>query len=107
MDSIDIGLYLSAILLVVAAASAVVLPLLHAIKHPAGLVKSLFGVGGLVVLFIIAYSLSGSEISAKAIALGVDESGSKMIGAGLILFYFVLVISIVGVIYSEVNKALK
>jgi len=107
MDSIDIGLYISFILLAVASASSVVMPLLHAIKHPAGMVKSLLGIGGLVVLFIVAYSLSGSELSSKAIALGVDESGSKMIGAGLILFYFVLLLSIVGVIYSEISKALK
>jgi hypothetical protein len=107
MDSIDIGLYISFILLAGAAASSVVMPLLHAIKHPAGMVKSLLGIGGLVVLFIVAYSLSGSELSSKAIALGVDESGSKMIGAGLILFYFVLLLSIVGVIYSEISKALK
>jgi hypothetical protein len=107
MDSIDIGLYLSFILLIVAIASSVLLPLLHAIKHPAGMVKSLLGIGGLVVLFIVAYSLSGSELSPKAISLGVDEAGSKMIGAGLTLFYFVLLISIIGVIYSEISKALK
>lgn len=107
MDSIDIGIYLSYILFGVALASAVLLPLIHSIKHPAGMVKSLFGVGGLVVLFVIAYSLSGSELAPKAIALGVDESGSKLIGAGLILFYFVLLISIIGVIYSEINKALQ
>jgi hypothetical protein len=107
MDSIDIGIYLSYILLGLAMVTAVLLPLVNAIKHPAGLLKSLFGVGGLVVLFIVAYTLSGSEVSAKAVALGVDASGSKMIGAGLILFYFVLVISIVGVVFSEVNKALK
>jgi hypothetical protein len=107
MDSIDIGIYLSYILLIVALAAAVLLPLINAIKHPAGLLKSLLGIGGLVVLFVVAYTLSGSELGAKAIALGVDESGSKMIGAGLILFYFVLVISIFGVVFSEVNKALK
>jgi len=107
MDLLDIGLYLSFILLGVAIASAVVLPLIHAIKHPAGMVKSLFGIGGLVVLFVLAYSLSGSELAPKAVALGVDEAGSKLIGAGLILFYFVLLISILGLIYSEINKALK
>ncbi len=107
MDLLDIGLYLSFILLGVAVASAVALPLLHAIKHPAGMVKSLFGIGGLVVLFVIAYSLSGSELAPKAVALGVNESGSKLIGAGLILFYFVLLISIIGLIYSEISKALK
>ena len=107
MDLIDIGLYLSFILLGISIASAVVMPLIHAIKHPAGLVKSLFGVGGLVVLFIVAYSLSGSELAPKAVAMGVDESGSKLIGAGMILFYLVLLISIFGVIYSEISKALK
>lgn len=107
MDSIDIGIYLCYILFFAAMISAILLPLINAIKHPAGLVKSLFGVGGLVVLFVVAYSLSGSDLSSKAVALGVDESGSKLIGAGLILFYFVLVISIIGVVASEVNKALK
>ena len=107
MDSIDIGIYLSYIFLGVALLAAVVLPLVKALKHPAGLVKSLVGVGGLVVLFIVAYSLSGSDVSAKAIAMGVDESGSKMIGAGLILFYFVLVAATVGIVFSEISKALK
>jgi len=107
MDSVDIGIYLSYIFLGVALLAAVVLPLVNALKHPAGLVKSLIGVGGLVVLFIVAYSLSGSEVSAKAIAMGVDDSGSKMIGAGLILFYFVLVAAAVGIVFSEISKALK
>ncbi len=107
MDLLDIGLYLSFILLGVAIASAVAMPLLHAIKHPAGMVKSLFGIGGLVLLFLLAYSLSGSELAPKAIALGVDEAGSKLIGAGLILFYFVLLISVLGLIFSEVNKVFK
>ena len=53
MDLLDIGLYLSFILLGVAIASAVAMPLLHAIKHPAGMVKSLFGIGGLVLLFLL------------------------------------------------------
>lgn len=107
MDSVDIGIYLSYIFLGVALIAAVVLPLVSALKHPAGLVKSLVGVGGLVVLFIVAYTLSGSEVSAKAIAMGVDDSGSKMIGAGLILFYFVLVAAALGIVVSEISKALK
>jgi hypothetical protein len=107
MDSIDIGIYISYIFVGVALVAAVVLPLVNALKHPAGLVKSLMGVGGLVVLFIVSYSLSGSEVSAKAIAMGVDDSGSKMIGAGLILFYFVLVVATVGIVFSEISKALK
>jgi len=107
MDSVDIGIYIAYIFLGVALVASVVLPLVNALKHPAGLVKSLVGVGGLVVLFIVAYSLSGSEVSAKAMAMGVDESGSKMIGAGLILFYFVLVAAAVGIVFSEISKSVK
>ena len=107
MDLIDIGIYLTYIFLAIALVAAVVLPLIHAIKHPAALVKSLVGVGGLVVLFIIAYSVSGTERSTIATAMGVEEGGLKLIGAGLTLFYFLLVISIVGIIASEINKALK
>jgi hypothetical protein len=107
MDSIDIGIYLAYIFLGFALVASIALPLVNALKHPAGLVKSLVGVGGLVVLFIVAYTLSGSDLSAKAVAMGVDESGSKMIGAGLILFYFTLVFAAMGIVISEVNKALK
>ncbi len=107
MDTIDIGIYVSYIFLGVALIAAVLLPLVNAIKHPAGLVKSLIGVGGLVVLFIVAYAISGAEVSAKAVAMGVDESGSKIIGAGLTLFYFVFIVAALGIVFSEISKALK
>lgn len=107
MDSVDIGIYIAYISLGIALIASIVLPLVNALKHPAALVKSLVGVGGLVVLFIVAYSLSGSEVSAKAVANGIDESSSKMIGAGLLLFYFVFVAAAVGIVFSEISKSLK
>jgi hypothetical protein len=39
--------------------------------------------------------------------LGIGEGGSKLIGAGLITFYVVMVIAFLGLIASEINKALK
>ena len=107
MDLIDIGIYVTYVLFFVALISAIVLPLINAIKNPAGLLKSLFGVGGLVVLFLVSYGLSGDEVSAKAASFGLDSGDSKLIGAGLILFYIVFVLSAVGVVFSEINKALK
>lgn len=103
----DIGLYISYVAFFIAAGAAIVFPLLNAIKNPASLGKSLIGIIGVVVLFIVAYLVSGDEVTSKYAALGVDASGSKIIGAGLTLFYFVLVLSIIGVVYSEINKALK
>lgn len=107
MDSIDIGIYLAYIFFGVGLAAAIVLPLVNAIKSPAGLVKSLLGVGGLVVLFIISYAISGGEVTTRAAAMGVTESTSKLIGAGLTLFYIVFVVAAIGIVVSEVNKALK
>jgi hypothetical protein len=107
MEAIDIGIYAAYLFFGVALVSAIVLPLVNALKSPAGLVKSLAGVGGLVVLFIISYTLSGSEVSAKAKAAGISEGSSQLIGAGLTLFYIVFVIAVLGVVYSEINKALK
>ncbi|MBY0432594.1 MAG: hypothetical protein K2U26_00625, partial [Cyclobacteriaceae bacterium] len=78
---IDLGLYVSYFLLIIALAACILLPLLGSIQNPKALVKSLMGVGGLLVLFGIGYVMSGSEVTAKYTALGVGEGGSKMIGA--------------------------
>ncbi|MFZ5970643.1 MAG: hypothetical protein ACOYXA_03535 [Bacteroidota bacterium] len=104
---IDAGLYLTYVFFFVALGAAIVLPLLHALKHPKELGKSAIAVGVLVIVFLVAYSLSDSSVNAKAVALGVDESSSKLIGAGLILFYIVFGGALLGIIYSEINKALK
>ncbi|MBN8575337.1 MAG: hypothetical protein J0L66_00260 [Cytophagales bacterium] len=107
MSSIDIGLYIIYVVFGVAVLSAVLLPLINAIKSPGALVKSLAGVGLLVVLFFVAYALSTGEVTPQAIAQGVTESSSKMISAGLVTFYIVFLIAAIGVIFSEINKAIK
>jgi hypothetical protein len=107
MEIIDIGIYACYLLLLVALVAAVVFPLFHIAQNPKALVKSGMGVAGLLVLFIISYALSGSEVTIKYTTMGVGESGSKLIGAGLIMFYIILTITILGMVYSEINKALK
>ncbi len=104
---INAGLWIFYILLFASIATAVVFPLLHAAKTPGTFKKSLIGIGALVVVFGISYALSGSSVTAKQMAMGVDESSSKLIGAGLVMFYFVLFGSVIGIIYSEISKAIK
>ncbi|HCM76875.1 MAG TPA: hypothetical protein DIS90_10865 [Cytophagales bacterium] len=103
----DIGLYVGYGLLLVALAAAVILPLINALKAPKELLKSGMGLGALVVVFLISFGLSGSEVTAKYTAQGVGESSSKMIGAGLTMFYIVFFIALLGIVFSEINKALK
>lgn len=91
----------------VAVGSAILFPLLNAIKSPGTFLKSLMGVGVLVALFGVSYMLSSPAVTNSWVARGITEGVSKMVGAGLIMFYMVMVIAVLGLIYSEVSKAFK
>jgi hypothetical protein len=104
---VDAGLYVMYVLFAVAIVAALGLPVISAIKSPANVVKSLIGIGAMVVLFFVSYGISGGDVTAKQAALGVTETTSKMVGAGLTMFYIVMVTAVIGLIYSEINKAFK
>ncbi|MBX7125404.1 MAG: hypothetical protein K1X47_06910 [Cyclobacteriaceae bacterium] len=101
------GLYFGYFLGFAAVVAVVVLPLLNALKAPKELAKSGLGIGILVVLFLVSYSLADSSVSMKARSLGENEASVRLIGAGLIMFYIVFVVAMVGLFYSFINKALK
>jgi hypothetical protein len=101
------GLVIGYIFLGVAVISSIGMPIISAIKNPAGLIKSLIGVVGLVVLFVVAYALSGSEVTTKMSAYGVDAASSKLIGAGLIMFYVALLIAAVLAVLSLVRDIIN
>ena len=103
----DIGLYVGYTLFTVALLAAVILPLINALKSPKDLAKSGMGLGALVIVFLISFGIAGSEVTAKYTAQGIGESSSKMIGAGLTMFYIVFIGALVGIVYSEISKALK
>ncbi len=107
MEILDIGMYAVYVLLFLTVITAVGFPLLQIAQNPRNLVKSGIGIIGLTVLFIISFILSGSEVTAKYTTMGVGESGSKLIGAGLIMFYVILIVTIIAMVFSEINKALK
>src|SRR5690606_7374461 len=98
---LDVGLYFGYTLLIVAVIAAVVLPLIKAIQSPGDLVRSLYGVVALIVVFGIAYAISDSSVRTTWAVMGISEGMSKMIGAGLITFYIVVVIAFLGLIFSE------
>lgn len=104
---IDAGLYICYLLMLLAIGATIILPLMHAIKSPGTLVKSGISLVVLLVIFLIAYTFSGNEVTPKFALLGVGENSSKLIGAGLIMFYITFFIAIIGLVYSEINKALK
>lgn len=105
--AISPGLYLGYMLLGLSLLAAIVLPLMNALKNPNVLVKSGISFGILVVLFVISYGIADTTVSPIAKGLGQDEGGVKLIGAGLIMLYITFFIAVAGLVYSEINKALK
>lgn len=104
---LDFGLYTLYVLMSIAVAAAIIFPLIHSVSQPGALVKLGIGIAVIVVLFGLSYALSGSEVSARIAAAGVTEAGSKLIGAGLIMFYITLVLAVLALIYSEMSKAFR
>ncbi len=104
---LDIGLYLLYALLIIALAAAIIFPIVHLLKDPKALVKTGIGIGIIVVVFGLSYALADSAVSLKAAALGVTESSSKLIGAGLNMFFIVLGLAALSLLYSEISKAFK
>jgi hypothetical protein len=107
MDLIDIGLYLTAFLLIASIGILIILEALNLVKDPKALMFAGAVIVGLVVLFFISYSLSTGDIKTKYTALGVGEGSSRLIGAGLIMLYIFLFGSIIGMIASEIYKLFK
>ena len=105
--TIDISLYISYALLIVAIIAAVAMPLINSLGEPKNLIKTGIGLLGLLVLFLISWALSGDEVTARYLTGGVDESLSKSIGGALTMMYILMAIAIIGIVYTEVNKALK
>lgn len=104
---LDFGLYLLYVLLAVAFLGAVVFGLVNLVRNTTSMKRTLVPVAAVVVIFVIAYAISGSEVSTGNAALGVTPGLSKLIGAGLIMFYITLFLAILALIYSEISKAIK
>jgi hypothetical protein len=100
---VDIGLYLSYILMVIAAIAAIVLPLIQSAGDPRSLMKSGLGLVAILVVFGIAYAISGNEVLPMYREFGVGEGGSKLIGGGLITVYLLAIIALLAIVYTEVK----
>ncbi|MCU0401744.1 MAG: hypothetical protein MUE75_12195 [Algoriphagus sp.] len=109
MDTYDIMLYVSYGLAILGAALSIILPLLKSMDDPKGLVKSAVGIVGLVVLFFIAYSISGNEVAPKyeGAPFNLTPGMSQTIGGLLIATYALSLITVLSIVVSELFKASK
>ncbi len=99
---VDVGLFLSYILVGVCALAAVGMPLIKTFGDPQSFRKIGIGVGALVVVFVISLIIADNTVYEKASA-----GTSRMVGAGLIAMYFLTFFAVIGIVYTEVSKMIK
>ena len=104
---IDFILYIGYALIIICTAAAIILPTISALDNPSTMVKSGIGLGGLVVVFLISWAISGDEVAASYTEFGIDAGLSKFVGGILTMMYLLGFIAIVGIVYTEVSKVFK
>lgn len=83
-------------------------PVLNIIHNPKGFLRSLIGVGVLLVVFLIGYAMASNEVTPIYQSMGIDTPGkSKMIGGVLNATYAFMVFGVLAYAYSSVNSLLK
>ena len=112
MDNFDIWdffLWLAIVGVAGGALMATIWPLIQSLKDdPKKLAKSLYGVLFVGGVFLVAYLTAGNEVTANYINYNVTTPGlSKLVGAALSTSIFMALIAVVGIVYSEINKAFK
>ncbi|MGM0580368.1 MAG: hypothetical protein ACQETL_06800 [Bacteroidota bacterium] len=107
MEIVDIMLYGSYLLVIVAALGAIVLPLINALNNPKSLIKSVLGVVIIGVVYLVGWGISGDEVTAKYIQFDITSTSSKVIGGVLITTYLLMGIAVISIIYSEIAKIIR
>lgn len=104
MEFVDIMLYGSYLLVIVAALGAIVLPLINALGNPKSLLKSALGIVIIGVIYLISWGVSGDEVTARYIKFDITSTSSQVIGGVLITTYLLMGIAVLSIIYSEIRK---
>lgn len=99
------ALIIAYLLIAVGAILAVLGPIITSISKPKSLLKSLVGLVVLGVIFFIAYSLAGDELTPKYTNYGVTTpSASKVIGGVLTMMYLLLGVAVASVVVGWIMK---
>ncbi len=104
---INIMLYLSYIMFFVGLVAAIVLPIWKSLDDPKSLIKPIGALVGIIVLFLICWAISSGDLNSRLIQAGATEGVSKFVGGGLITMYVLFIAALVGIVYTEINKAIK
>jgi hypothetical protein len=104
----DVILYWMYIIFIVSVVILLGISFVNMIKNPKGSFKVLLIIVGMIVVGIIAYSVSKNTLDATQMEkYGVTASTVKWVSAGLILTYAMMIASVAVFIYTAFYKFIK
>ncbi|MEZ4720468.1 MAG: hypothetical protein R2813_01160 [Flavobacteriales bacterium] len=96
---------MSYILLIIAILAALAGTVMTALSNPGKMKGTAIGVGAMLVITGISYGLASGEVLESY--GDVSESASRWSGAGLYMFYILLVLAVLSIAYSSVSRLMK
>lgn len=101
-------LYVAYVTLAIVLISAVLFSLINLFSNPATLKNTLISVGAFLLLALICYFVFAQGVETPLKEGGsLSASGSKLIGAGLYLFYALILIAAGLMLFTGVKKMIK
>ena len=106
---VNIILYWTYFLSAAAILSVIVFPLMNIAQNPKAAMRSLVGVGIVVVVVGLAFALSSAEPLTLSDMKTVedDPAALRITDAGLYTTYFAMIAAIIVTVYGEVRNSLK
>jgi hypothetical protein len=96
------------VMLIITALGAVLFPFFSLVKSPKQLIRILAIIAGVVIIAVIAFTLSTNELSPERLQkLNVTAQTSKTVGAGLILTYFIVAVTFGALIVTNLINMFK
>ncbi|MBQ4913952.1 hypothetical protein J8L85_05860 [Maribacter sp. MMG018] len=92
------------LLLGIAVVASLIFTLKNLFSNPQGLKKTLFVVGGFLLVVVISYVLaSGTDVDPEYLAMS-DESTVKKIGMGLNVFFILTIIAVASLVIPAIKN---
>ncbi len=103
---VSYGIPLAYLALFIAAVSALIFPFIQMFQDLKKAKIAFFGVGALIVLFVICYLLATGEPFTIG-EINVSAGNMRFIEASIYLFYFLLAGSVLAILYSTISRYFK
>jgi hypothetical protein len=108
MISDDVLIYWGYFLVILTAVITILFPLVFLFLNPKNSIKIFIAIGLMVVIAIIAYSLSQVNFTDMQLEkLDTTAETAKYVGAGLIFTYIMAALAVLSIIYASISKIFK